>query len=311
MRRQIVGSVRAGESVTRVAERLLDIDIPVVNVPEHVRELRDAARFAKAAGDPNIYHAEVQRWQGRINKLGQGRAGGPGAHTMRSATQQLVKDLRRAKGDQVGKVVERWVLDKARYQARAIARHEAVEGFRDVYKDSTAAQEYTQGFRWELSGSHPAPDICDVLAGQDVDGLGPGGYKAGNLPATPHTHCTCFQTAIVDVDHFERKSAIARGEPAPAKPWLSGKTESGDAWMRRQPESLQHRLIGPTRAKALREGEPIMAPGNGQLRPVYEVMGRPKPTINHGPAVNVRPLVRADRAAGQVLPFPRVAPIAR
>lgn len=60
------------------------------------------------------------------------------------------------------------------------------------------------GDRWNLSGSHPKRDICDTYATQDVDGLGPGGYKTGNYPALGHPECMCFPTPIFE---FELEAA--------------------------------------------------------------------------------------------------------
>jgi hypothetical protein len=106
-------------------------------------------------GDRNLYEEAVKRWEGQIKRLGQGAARDAGEYTIKSASQQLVKDLRAAKPEQVDKLVDRWVLDKARYQARVMARHESVEAARDLAKKSAAESEYTHGLRWTMSGSHP------------------------------------------------------------------------------------------------------------------------------------------------------------
>lgn len=310
MRRQITGSLRAGESVTRVAERLLDLDDPIVNLPKHVRALKAAAN-RRAWGGPaaaRAYEREVAVWRSRIEKLGQGNGRLPGAHTVRSATQELVKRLRTAKADEVQKHVDRWVLDKAQYQARRIARSESAEAFRDVYRQGHESKPYVKGYQWKLSGSHPEPDICDVLAAQNMHGLGPGGYPTGGLPATPHPHCLCHQTAIVDTRHFERETARAQGKPEPPRDWEVGGHEDGNDWLRKQSPVLQRRLLGPTRAALLQSGTQVVRSDGGQLLPVHVLTGQPKPVRDMGPAIAAKPLVRADRAAGQVRPFPYVAP---
>lgn len=56
------------------------------------------------------------------------------------------------------------------------------------------------GNRWNLSASHPKTDICDTYATQDIDGLGPGGYKTDNYPSHSHPECLCFPTPIFDFE---------------------------------------------------------------------------------------------------------------
>lgn len=305
MRRQIVSSVRAGETVTRVAERLLDLDKPIVRLPQHVRELRDAAQMALYRGDRNIYLDAVQKWRARVEQLGQGPEGSPGAHTMRSATQQLVKDLGSAKLEQIDHIAERWVLDRARHQARVIARTETVEAFRDVYKETTAKQPYVVGYRWQLSGSHPRPDECDVFASQDVDGIGPGGYLPSNVPSSPHPHDLCSQVAIIDNQFFKRELAKKTGAEDPPRPWESGQKVSAKEWLAKQPQGFQRQLLGPTLHKAFGAGRNVLD-AQGKPLPVHVVLGRPKPERTLGPAVDASAAVARDRRS-QVQPFPKVA----
>lgn len=61
-----------------------------------------------------------------------------------------------------------------------------------------------EGHRWNLSASHPRKDICDTYATQDIDGLGPGGYKIDNYPALAHPEDMCFPTPIFE---FELEAA--------------------------------------------------------------------------------------------------------
>lgn len=307
MRQQLVASARAGESVERTAERLLDEGDPVVRLPEHVRDLTDAARrVATDAEGREVFEATVERWAKRIERLGQapnaqGERVGP--FTVRSATQQLVKDLRRAREGEVDKIVDRWVLDRARYQARLIARHETVEAYRDAYQSGTKDQPGVVGYRWQLSARHPRPDVCDLYANQDLHGLGAGGYVAGEVPKTPHPSCLCTQTAIVDRHYVRRQLARERGEPEPPREWESGTTQTGAEWLAEQPEAYQRALLGPTRAKIFATHPARVISPRGEPIPVHQVLGRPAPRRRLGPAVRARPLVRADRAS-MVQPFP-------
>lgn len=310
MRQTIESSIRAGESTTRTAERLLTADAPLVELPQYAQELADAARIPRGPGEPNLYEEAVKRWERQIGRLGQGATHEAGEFTIKSATQQLVKDLRKAKPEQVEKIVDRWVLEKARYQARVVARHESVEAARDMAKRAAAEQPYVHGLRWTISGSHPVVDVCDVLASQDLYGLGPGGYPPGEVPSTPHPSCLCNLAQIADSDHFKRELAKARGEDEPPKAWLSGKHETGDEWLRKQSPERQRELLGPTRAALLRDGKSVMTANGGNLKPVHELLGKGKPVRQRGPVVPATPIISADRAKMQ-RPFPSLKRTAR
>jgi len=194
MRQVIQSSVRAGEQITRTAERLLDADLPKVNLPKYVQDLREAA----STGDGKLYRSAVKTWERQIEGLGQGALKESGEFTLRSASRQLVKDLGKAKVQNVDKIVDRWILEKARYQARVMARHESVEAFRDVAIKQAREQPFTVGVRWTLSPAHPRKDVCDVYASSDSYGLGPGGYPADSVPAR---HPSCIPPGhLVDTD---------------------------------------------------------------------------------------------------------------
>ncbi len=302
MRRQIVGSVRSGEATVRIAERLLDIDSPIVRLPKHVVELERAARMSLASGDRNVYIRAAKKWERTIERLG---ATSPEL-SIRSATKQLVTDLKKAKVGQIDGIVDRWTLERARFQARVIARSEVVAGYRDQAQRQAADKDYTVGFRWTLSTRHPEPDVCDSLASQDLDGLGPGGYLPGNVPPIPHPSDLCNISPIVDEQHFARERAKLKGTREPSKPWLSGKTQTGEQWLKGKPESFQKRLLGPTRFEAFQRGKTVLDAGGVPI-PVHKVLGIPKQKRTLGPAVVVGPIIKRDRAS-MVRPFPKVSP---
>ncbi len=304
MRRQIVASQRAGESVQRVAERLLEVDRPIVRLPEHVQDLRRAARLALETGDQNFFEGAVDRWASRIRRLGEQLPGGRvrGGFSIRSATQHLVTELRTARPEQVQHIIDRWVIDRAQFQARMVARTETVEAFRDAYRRSNTDQPYVKGYRWVLSTRHPRPDVCDILANQDLHGLGPGGYTREEVPATPHPLDLCSQVAIIDSAHMRRELARRRGDPEPPRPWEHESRETAQEWLGRIPAGTRDQLLGPTRARLFDEGRDVLD-ARSHPRPVHELLGRPPPTRRLGRPVNVAPLIRADRAS-MPEPFP-------
>lgn len=303
LRTTLEASLRAGEKITRTAERLLSDDNPVVHVPRYVEELARAARFPRGPGDPNLYEQALGRWQNQIARLGQGATLEAGEYTIQSATRELVKKLKTAKPEQVDKLVDRWVLDKARYQARVVARNESVEAMRESGLATLRDQEWVHGVRWTLSPAHPRPDICDMHAGVDLHGLGPGGYPLDDVPDR-HPSCLCTLVPIADDEHFEREIAKAKGEPEPPRSWESGKKQTTEDWLKAQPLSWLHAIIGPTRTKLVLEGRKVYEQGSGFI-PVHQLLGKPKPLRQSGPRIDARPHVAADRKA-MVRPFPNL-----
>lgn len=78
------------------------------------------------------------------------------------------------------------------------------------------------GFRFLLSPAHPQPDICDLLAAQNIHGLGPGVYPTRELtpwPAHPNTLSfleIVFADEISDADRAGKETelqALARLAP--------------------------------------------------------------------------------------------------
>lgn len=275
---QITATLRAGKSITDTADALIGLDIaggfarrpPAVVIPRYIREISAAAKSAHVLGQPDLLQNAIRRHAKQIDRLGQA---GPGfAQSMRPISKQFVKDIQKASADQVDKLVERWLLDKARRHARLIARTEAVEAYRASYIQATSGKPYVKGYRWTLANTHPEPDVCDILAKQDLFGLGPGGYPVDELPPTPHPLDLCIQTTIMDERHFERELAKRRGEKEPPKPWLSGKTETGAEWLARQPETFQRKLLGPTRLEIFKENPDAVLTRGGVPRSVKDAI---------------------------------------
>lgn len=305
MRKVLEGSIKAGERVTMTAERLLDANVPIVEIPRHVQELSEAARFPRAPGMPNLFEGAVRSWQSKLSVLGQGASREHGEYTIQTATKQLVTDLRKAKPNQVDKIVDRWILEKARYQARVVARHEGVEAFRDVALEQARSQPFSVGVRWTLSPAHPRPDICDCHASADQYGLGAGGFPADQVPAR-HPSCLCSTVQIVDPLYFKREIAKSKGEAEPEKPWLSGVKETPEQWLRKQPADAQKAIMGPTRTKLVAQGRKVLDKGASNFRPVYQLLNKPKPSINYGPRIDASGIIARDRE-NMTQPFPRLA----
>lgn len=109
--------------------------------------------------------------------------------------------------DEIARSVRHLIAPNVRggvaYAARRLGRTEINNAFHTTTVRMAANQPWTEGFKWELSGSHPRPDPCDDYAKEDHDGLGPGIYKKGSVPSKPHPQCLCYLTVVqIDEDEF-------------------------------------------------------------------------------------------------------------
>jgi hypothetical protein len=76
-----------------------------------------------------------------------------------------------------------------RYAAMRLARSEINNAAHAVAVNSAQGKPWISGMQWQLSASHPKPDVCDDLA---EGGLGGNGiYDVDKVPAKPHPQCFC------------------------------------------------------------------------------------------------------------------------
>lgn len=92
----------------------------------------------------------------------------------------------------------------ASYAAMRLGRTELNNAFHTISREKYAQTPWVETVRWNLSGSHPRPDVCDELAtNSGFRGGGPGEYRPGSVPNKPHPHCFCFIEPVpVDEDAF-------------------------------------------------------------------------------------------------------------
>jgi hypothetical protein len=97
----------------------------------------------------------------------------------------------------------------AAYRAARIARTELAHAYTEAHArslvDPTNGQlrEGVQGVKWQLSTSHPVPDICDVWALHD-EGHGPGVYSSMARLPSDHPNGLCFTTTVLEIDPESR-----------------------------------------------------------------------------------------------------------
>lgn len=268
MAREVESSMRAGQSAFEVMERIQAVDAErVVDIPRYIQELADAAR----EGGPAL-EAEIASARRYIESLGgQGQANA--STSIRSATEDFVQRLQRANAEDIDGLVERWARDKAQYHAKVIARTETVEAHRRAYIASNAGKPWVKGYKWSLGSGHDEPDICDLLANQNLHGLGPGGYPADALPSTPHPSDLCTQCAIIDEHWQDRELAELEGTEPPPETWRVGGEQTAAEWLAEQPEQMQRRVLGPTRHQVFQQQPDRVLTPQGDIRLVRDVLG--------------------------------------
>lgn len=97
------------------------------------------------------------------------------------------------------------------YAAQRLARTEINNAHHDTTIRMTKDQPWVLGYKWNLSGSHPKPDICNEYADEDHDNLGPGVFKKGNVPSKPHPMCLCY-VSMVQPSRKDFTDSLVKGD---------------------------------------------------------------------------------------------------
>lgn len=98
------------------------------------------------------------------------------------------------------------------YAAQRLGRTELNNAFHTTSVRMAIDDPFVEGLKWNLSGSHPRPDICNDYA-QHTEGRGgaTGVWSPGSIPAKPHPQCLCYTTPeTISDEQFLRK--LKRGE---------------------------------------------------------------------------------------------------
>lgn len=83
------------------------------------------------------------------------------------------------------------------YAAMRLGRTELNNAFHETSIRMADEDPFVQSVKWNLSRSHPKPDICNELAMKVTKrGGNPGEYRPGDVPRKPHPQCLCFTTTV-------------------------------------------------------------------------------------------------------------------
>jgi hypothetical protein len=123
--------------------------------------------------------------------------------------------LKGASAEELAKDISRFinpnVMGGVKYAAMRLARTELANAFHTTTIRQGREMPWVTGYKWNLSGSHGRPDVCNEYAGDDHDGLGAGIFKKANVPGKPHPQCLCYLTMEqVDEQRFIRNMKSGR-----------------------------------------------------------------------------------------------------
>jgi hypothetical protein len=91
----------------------------------------------------------------------------------------------------------------ASYAAMRLGRTEINNAHHDTTIRLSQDLPWVLGYRWNLSGSHLRPDICNVYADGNSDD---GTWTKAKVPSKPHPQCLCYLTVeMEEPDDFQRK----------------------------------------------------------------------------------------------------------
>lgn len=82
------------------------------------------------------------------------------------------------------------------YAAKRLGRTELNNAFHETTLRGVREVPWTEGVKWNLSGSHPRTDICNDYADADGYNMGSGVYPPSVAPGKPHPQCLCYLSVI-------------------------------------------------------------------------------------------------------------------
>lgn len=94
------------------------------------------------------------------------------------------------------------------YAAMRLGRTELNNAFHATTIRTTVDQPWVTAYKWNLSGSHPRPDVCDSYAEGNPDNLGAGVFSKESVPGKPHPHCLCFLAVVQESERTFARNAL-------------------------------------------------------------------------------------------------------
>lgn len=163
-----------------------------------------------------------------------------------------------------------------RYAAMRLARTEINNAFHAMTAEKAARDPWITEVEWNLSKSHPKPDICNQVHAESP-------FPADKVPARPHPQCMCYITPkSIDEDEFIDRflsgeyddfldQELAANGWAPEEPAPQTGSKSAGTHQQ-QPEQIVP-VTAPTPAEPVitpKASKAGYAPGNWQLQTDHE-----------------------------------------
>lgn len=181
-------AAKAAESAIETLSRTVYASLPERDAEALIRSLRASSRAgiqAAYARVPRALSAAVYRNQAVSRGIIDGLI-----------RQGLIQGL---SAKELAREVYRYVSPTtpggASYAAMRLARTEINNAFHEQ-QIKTAHAPGVKAVKWNLSGSHPKPDVCNQYAEEDHADMGAGVYRVGDVPGKPHPHCFCYLTYV-------------------------------------------------------------------------------------------------------------------
>lgn len=147
-------------------------------------------------------------------------------------TPDELTDLRRIRGRQALKLGH-----SIKYKTERLVRTEIMQAAWEAGRRSADASPIVAGVKWNLSTRHPRYDVCDILASQDLYGLGKGVYPSATIPPRPHPNCFCFQADVLrPVEDWDKPKPTPELKTDTKKARIARPSGITDAFFERQKE---------------------------------------------------------------------------
>ena len=101
-------------------------------------------------------------------------------------------DLRRVRGVELRKQGT-----SLKSRAETLARTEINTAYWEASQLSAQQSPVVASMKWNLSNQHPKWDVCDILSGQNLFGLGAGVYPPEQFPPKPHPSDLCWTSDVL------------------------------------------------------------------------------------------------------------------
>jgi hypothetical protein len=124
--------------------------------------------------------------------------------------------------------------------ANRLMTTEINRAYTEAFVAGLSANDEVAGVRFLLSPRHPRVDVCDMHAGVNLHGLGPGVYPLGQHPYPAHPQTLSYLEAVFgdEITDEDRAGKQTRSE-----------------WLRGQTRGVQDAILGKRKGNAWRAGK--------------------------------------------------------